>query len=100
MNSSEYVDNTPIEAGDLINVRIECFRQNDVVPLVTGNFAVTGEGLPQSELLVGVIPQPGTYQCFAYSVVIGGIESDASNPSFKKYVGKPKAATQFTVGEP
>jgi hypothetical protein len=96
-NADSYVDGTPIEAGDLTGVRIECFRQNDTTPIVTGNFVPTGEGLIQSEVLTGVIPQPGTYTCYGYSVVIGGIESDPSNPASKKYVGKPNPPTSWTI---
>lgn len=90
-NASQYVDGSVIEAGDLTGVRIECFRQNDTVPLFTGNFAPTGEGLAQSETFVGVIPNPGTYTCFGYSIVFDGTESDPSVPSSRKFIGKPKS---------
>jgi hypothetical protein len=97
VNASQYVDGTTIEAGDLTNVRIECFRQNDTVPTVTGTFPATGEGLAQTETLVGAIPNPGTYTCYGYSVVVGDIESDASNPSSKKYVGKPQPPATWSI---
>jgi len=96
-NASAFVDGTLMEPGDLTGVRAECFRQNDTVPLVTGNFVATGEGLAQNEVLAGAIPRPGTYTCFAYSIVIGGIESDGSSPDMVKFVGKPLPPTVFTV---
>jgi hypothetical protein len=98
-NASQYTDGTDIEAGDLTGTRIECFRQNDTVPMLTGTFVPTGEGVPQTETFVGSIPQPGTYTCYGYSIVIGGIESDASAPAQKKYVGKPRAPTAWTINE-
>ncbi len=96
-NTDSYVDGTTIETGDLTGVRIECFRQNEITPVVTGTFPPTGEGLPQTEVFVGSIPQPGTYTCFGYSIVVGGIESDASNPAQKKYVGKPMPPMAWTI---
>lgn len=96
-NADSYTDGTAIEAGDLTGVRIECFRQNDTVPILTGTFPPTGEGQPQTETFAGSIPQPGTYTCYGYSIVIGGIESDASNPAQKKYVGKPNPPTAWTI---
>lgn len=99
LNASEYVDGTAIEAGDLTGVRIECFRQNDTTPIVTGTFPATGEGATQTETFAGAIPQPGTYTCYGYSIVIGGIESDASNPAQRKYVGKPRAPAAWTITE-
>jgi hypothetical protein len=96
-NASQYTDGTVIEAGDLTGTRIECFRQNDTVPIVTGTFVPTGEGLAQTETFAGAIPNPGTYTCFGWSIVIGGIESDASNPASKKYVGKPNPPTAWTI---
>ena len=99
LNASQYTDGTSIEAGDLTGTRIECFRQNDTVPMLTGTFTPTGEGSPQTETFAGAIPQPGTYTCFGYSIVIGGIESDPSNPAQKKYVGKPQPPTAWTINE-
>lgn len=96
-NASQYTDGTVIEAGDLTGVRIECFRQNDTTPTVTGTFPATGEGLAQTETFVGSIPNPGTYTCYGYSIVIGGIESDPSNPATKKYVGKPQPPAAWTI---
>lgn len=96
-NADSYVDNTPIEAGDLTGVRIECFRQNDTTPILTGTFPATGEGAAQTETFTGAIPQPGTYTCYGYSIVVGGIESDASAPAQKKYVGKPQPPATWTI---
>lgn len=96
-NADSYVDGTPIEAGDLTGVRIECFRQNETVPIVTGTFPPTGEGAVQTETFEGSIPQPGTYTCYGYSIVIGGIESDPSSPAQKKYVGKPNAPAAWKI---
>lgn len=97
-NASEYIDDTPIEAGDLTGVKVDCYRQNETVPILSAVVPATGEGLPQAEVFVGAIPKPGTYRCEAFSVVIGDIYSDASIPTFKKYVGKPKRVTGFTSG--
>lgn len=96
-NASQYTDGTDIDAGDLTGVRIECFRQNDTTPILTGTFPPTGEGSPQTETFTGAIPQPGNYTCFGYSIVIGGVESDASNPANKKYVGKPQPPAAWKV---
>ena len=91
MNTDSYVDNTLIEAGDLTGVRLECFRHDDTaVPIMNATIPANGEGLAQSETFNGAITRPGTYTCYGYSVVIGGIESDPSTPSVKKYVGKPR----------
>jgi hypothetical protein len=96
-NADSYTDGTAIQAGDLTGTRIECFRQNDTAPMLTGTFVPTGEGEPQTETFTGAIPNPGTYTCYGYSIVIGGIESDPSNPAQKKYVGKPLPPTAWTI---
>ena len=96
LNADSYTDGTAIESGDLTGVRIECFRQNETTPVLTGTFPATGEGLPQSETFAGSIEKPGTYTCYGYSIVIGGIESDASAPASKKYVGKPNPPTSWS----
>ncbi|MHC4836181.1 MAG: hypothetical protein ACYTCN_09680 [Planctomycetota bacterium] len=96
-NADSYTDGTAIESGDLTGVRIECFRQNETTPILTGTFPPTGEGAAQTETFSGAIPQPGTYTCFGYSIVIGGIESDPSSPAQKKYVGKPRAPATWTI---
>jgi len=96
-NADQYTDGTAIEAGDLTGVRVECFRQNDTTPMLTGTFPPTAEGAPQTETFSGAIPQPGTYTCYGYSIVIGGIESDASNPAAKKYTGKPLPPAAWTI---
>lgn len=94
-NASEYEPiapatvGDPIAAGDLTSVRIECFRNNDTVATFTATVPVTGEGLSQSEIFVGVIPSPGTYRCVSYSIIFDGTESVASNSTSKKYTGKP-----------
>jgi len=93
VNASQYVDGTPIEAGDLTGVKLDCYRQNDLVPLFSAIIPALGEGLAQSENFAGAIPKPGTYRCEGFSIVIGDIYSDASNPAFKKFVGKPKSIT-------
>jgi hypothetical protein len=97
LNADLYVDGTTIEAGDLEMVRIEIYRHNDIVPAFTATIPATGEGLSQSEIFAGAIPQPGTYRIEGYSIVVGGIESDTSVPAFKKYVGKPRSITNITV---
>jgi hypothetical protein len=96
-NADAYVDGTLIEPGDLEMVRIEIYRQNDLVPAFTATIPVTGEGALQSEVFANAIPQPGTYRIEGYSIVVGGIESDASVPAFKKYVGKPRSITNITL---
>lgn len=97
LNADSYVDGTLIETGDLEMVRIEIYRQNDIVPVFTATIPANGEGLAQTEIFVGAIPQPGTYRVEGYSIVIGGIESDVSVPAFKKYVGKPRSITNITL---
>lgn len=94
-NASEYVDATLIEAGDLTGVKIDCYRQNDTVPILSAIVPAIGEGLPQTETYVAAIPRPGTYRCEGFSIVIGDIFSDASAPIFKKFVGKPKTIKFF-----
>jgi hypothetical protein len=88
-NASQYEDGSLIDAGDLTEVRVECFRNNDATPSFTATVPVTGEGLSQSEIFVGVIPSPGTYRCVSYSIIFDGTESVASNSTSKKYTGKP-----------
>ena len=98
VNPDSFIDGTLMEPGDLTGVRLECFRLNDAAPVITANFpSVTGEGQPQSEVLTGAIQRPGTYTCYAYSIVIGGIESDPSDPASVKHVGKPNPPTILTV---
>ncbi len=96
-NPSLYTDDTLIEAGDLDAIRIEVYRQNDIVPVFTATIPDSGEGLPQSELFLAAIPQPGTYRIEEYAIVVGGVESDPSVPAFQKYTGKPRRITFITV---
>lgn len=95
LNASQYVDGTAIEAGDLTGVKIDCFRQNNTVPIFSAIVPALGEGAAQEELFTAVIPNPGTYTCYGYSVVVGDIYSDASEPTFKKFVGKPNKPATF-----
>jgi hypothetical protein len=90
-NADQYEDGTAIDAGDLTEVRVECFRNNDLDPTFTATVPVTGEGAAQSEVFTGVILNPGTYSCVAFSIIFDGTESVASAPVFKKYTGKPKS---------
>lgn len=94
-NPSQYVDGSAIEAGDLDSIRVECFRNNDTVPAFVSTVPDTGEGAPQSETYTGAIPSPGTYACVAYAIVVGGVESDASNSATRKYTGKPLPPQTF-----
>lgn len=96
-NPDSYVDDTLIEAGDLENIRIEIYRQNDTVPVLTATIPDTGEGAAQTETFLSAIPRPGTYRIEGYAIVVGGIESDPSVPLFKKYVGKPRSIILQTV---
>ena len=100
VNADSYTDGTLMESGDLTcegdeivgtdcGLRFEVYRQNDTVPSAVVNVPASGEGLAQSEVLSGVIPNPGTYYVIGYSNVFG-VSSDPSNPSNpKKYTGKP-----------
>jgi hypothetical protein len=90
VNADQYEDGSLIQAGDLTSVRIECLRNNATVPIISQTFPVTGEGQPQTETIVGAIPQPGTYTCVGYSIIFDGTESVASAPAEKKYTGRPK----------
>lgn len=94
-NPSQYVDGSIIETGDLDSIRVTCFRGNDTTPTFTSSVPDTGEGAAQEETYLGAIPQPGTYTCFAYAKVVTGEESDASNPTEKKYTGKPLPPQTF-----
>ena len=95
VNAAEYVDNSPIEAGDLVSVRVEGFRHDDpVTPTFTATVPVTGESQPQSETF-NAIPRPGTYTCYGYSIVVDNTESDRSNPAQRKYIGKPFPPVTF-----
>jgi len=97
-NPTQYTDGSLIEAGDLENIRIEIFRNNDpVTPIFTSTVTDTGEGQPQSEVFALAIPGPGTYDIYGYAIVVGGEESDASSPASKKYTGKPQKITSVTV---
>lgn len=94
-NADAYVTGEAIEPGDLESVRIECFRQNETVATFTSTVPDTGEGAAQTETFVGVIPAPGTYLCYGYSIVVGGAESDASNEAQRKFTGKPLPPQTF-----
>lgn len=83
-----YEDGTTIEPGELVNNRYNCARQDGTVILNETRPVTVDPGQVQSETFVGVIPQPGTYTCYAYAATADA-ESDASNPAFKKYTGKP-----------
>lgn len=96
-NPSTYIDDTPIEIGDLESIRIEAYRQNDAVPMFTATIPDNGEGASQVEIFAAAIPQPGTYRIEAYAIVVGGVESDPSIPLFKKYTGKPRRVRLITV---
>ena len=93
-NPSQYVDGSVIEAGDLESIRVECFRGSDTVATFVSSVPDTGEGAPQTETFAGVIPQPGTYTCFAYAIAVG-VESDASNAASRKFTGKPLPPQNF-----
>jgi hypothetical protein len=90
VNASTYIDGTLIETGDLTGIRLECFRHDDTItPVMNATVPASGEGQAQTEVFTGAIAKPGTYTCYGYSVVIGGIESDPSVPASEKFVGKP-----------
>ena len=96
-NPSQYVDGTLIDTGDLTQVRIECFRNNNTVASLIETFpVVNGEGAPQSGTVTGGIPSPGTYACVGYAILFNGVESDASNTTVKKFTGKPNAPVNLT----
>mgnify|MGYP001820329325 CR=1 FL=1 len=95
VNPSQYVDGSTIELGDLDSIRVECTRNGDVAPVFVSTVPDTGEGSPQVETFVGVIPQPGTYTCVAFAIVVDGTESDPSNTASRKYIGKPLPPQTF-----
>jgi hypothetical protein len=97
-NASQYEDGTLIEAGDLTEVRFECSNNSQpTVLVVDATVAATGEGAPQSEVFVGVIPSAGRYTCYGYSRVTDGTESAASTPAAKKFLGIPMPPISITV---
>ena len=81
VNASEYTDNTPIDAGDLTQIRVECYKGDNLT--FTSTVPSDGVGAPQTHVFTGTIPTPGTYTCYAYSIVYDGTESDASNEDEK-----------------
>lgn len=95
VNPSQYTDGSIIEPGDLESIRVECFRNNDGSAVFTDTRPDNGEGAAQSETYVGVIPQPGTYFCMAFAIVVDGTESDPSNQVQRKYIGKPLPPQSF-----
>jgi hypothetical protein len=90
-----YTDGTTIEPGELVNNRYNCARNDGTVVLNETRSVKVDPGAQQSETFVGVIPQPGTYTCYAFAATADE-ESDASAPAFKKYTGKPTPPVQFT----
>ena len=96
LNADQYEDGSLIELGptDVFSVRIDCVRNNNAVPILSQTFTATGPGLTQTEVVVGGIPQPGTYTCVGYSIV-NGIESQPSASIEKKYTGRPKPPTSM-----
>jgi len=96
-NPDSYVDDTLMEPGDLEAIRIEIYRQDDTVPVMTAPIPDSGEGLSQLETFADAIPRPGTYRIEGYAIVIGGIESDVSVPAFGKYRGKPRSIVIVTI---
>ncbi len=97
INASVYTDGAPIEPGELQAVRIEGRRNSDSVPSITATIPASGVGQAQSSTLTAAIGGPGTYSCVAFTVVIGGVESDPSSPASVKFVGRPSAPSSFTV---
>jgi hypothetical protein len=93
---TEYVDGTPIQAGDLANTRIVVTRQSGetvidgLVPI-----GINNPGDRQCFSFASGIPQPGTYTALAYAITVDDISSDASNEAIKKFTGKPKPATSL-----
>jgi hypothetical protein len=85
---THYTDGTVIEAGELVSNRFNCARQDGTVVVDESRPVTVAPGSTQSEVFGGVIPQPGTYTCYAYASTVDA-ESDASNAAFKKFTGKP-----------
>ena len=94
-NASEYVDGTSIEAGELTEVMVECYRNQETTPTFQVSVPANGVGQPQTYVFQDQIPQPGTYTCYGYSIVYDGQMSDQSNPASRKYVGKPLPPQTF-----
>ena len=84
---TQYTDLTPIEPGDLRGTLLQCSRNDNT--LIVNEEVPFGGPVEQSYTFVGVIPQPGTYTCIAFSITIDGVMSDASNEVVRKYTGKP-----------
>lgn len=90
-NPSAYTDGTPIDAGDLSSIRVSCTRNGQ--PFLSDVVPANGVGLAQSNTWPALITNPGTYECNVFAVVIDGTESDPSNTTSKKYIGKPNPPT-------
>ena len=95
---TQYTDGTPIGTGELRGVLITCWRSNDPNTLVIEQERTAPTpGGQYSYNFVGVIPQPGTYNCVAYAVTLDDIYSDMSNTIDRKYTGKPNPQTLTIV---
>ena len=87
-----YEDDSPIEPGDLANIRLECARHtgelvvNDLVPVPTSLLP----GDRQERTFPDVIQSSGTYTCYGWASTVEGISSDASSPGVKRVRGKPR----------
>jgi hypothetical protein len=85
---SEYTDGTAIEVGELVSNRFNCARQDGTVVVDESRPVTSAPGEEETAVFVGVIPQPGTYTCYAWASTADA-ESDPSNAAFKKFTGKP-----------
>lgn len=87
---TEYTDGTTIQAGELRGALVNCWRNNDTANLIINEeVAAPNAGGTYPLTFTAVIPQPGTYQCVAFTSTVDGIYSDVSNLIDRRYTGKP-----------
>lgn len=87
VNPDLYVDGTDIGPDELRGTALICARHSGE-EVINEEVASTGPGTTQEATFQ--VSQPGTYTCYAYAITVDDIYSDASNPTQKKYTGKPQ----------
>ena len=94
-NPTSFDDGTLLLASDLASIHVSCFRNADTTPVFAATVPALLPGALQTEVFVGVIPQPGNYACVAYAITDQDVWSLASNEALKRYTGKPNPPKNF-----